>query len=73
MLSICGNWQDDKEKKRVEQLERKKEVQKLQDEEMCAIKSKVATGGSSKVTRAQIEDMAVMEKKMADGKWNVYI
>ncbi|OWF54127.1 hypothetical protein KP79_PYT15190 [Mizuhopecten yessoensis] len=57
---------DDKEKKRMEQLERKKELQKLHDEEMEGMKSKVSSGGSSKVTRAQIEDQIVTEKRIAD-------
>lgn len=47
---------DDKEKKRIEALERKKEAQRLLDEETSKIKGKTkeaVTGG--KVTRAQIE------------------
>ncbi|XP_019953843.1 coiled-coil domain-containing protein 124 [Paralichthys olivaceus] len=48
---------DDKEKKRLELLERKKENQRLLDEEFSMIKgkSKDAAGGG-KVTRAQIEE-----------------
>lgn len=51
-----GQRKDDKEKKRLELLERKKENQRLLDEETSRIKGKskdVLTGG--KVTRAQIE------------------
>ncbi|KAK3746948.1 hypothetical protein RRG08_030358 [Elysia crispata] len=43
---------DDKEKKRVEQLERKKELQQLHEQEMDSIKG--AKAHAAKVTRAQI-------------------
>ncbi|XP_035509183.1 coiled-coil domain-containing protein 124 [Morone saxatilis] len=55
---------DDKEKKRLELLERKKENQRLLDEESARIKGRAqkeaASGG--KVTRAQIEDVLQNEK-----------
>ncbi|XP_069137520.1 coiled-coil domain-containing protein 124-like [Argopecten irradians] len=57
---------DDKEKKRLEQLERKKELQRLHDEEMSGIKTKASSGGSSKVTRSQIETQLATEKRMAE-------
>ncbi|KAK7116261.1 coiled-coil domain-containing protein 124-A-like [Littorina saxatilis] len=44
---------DEKEKKRLEQLERKKELQKLADEEMSSMKG--AKANPVKVTRAQIQ------------------
>ncbi|XP_057696479.1 coiled-coil domain-containing protein 124 [Corythoichthys intestinalis] len=49
---------DDKEKKRLEVLERKKESQRLLDEENARIKGKAQKEGGSggKVTRAQIEE-----------------
>uniref|UniRef100_A0A4W5R3Y6 Coiled-coil domain containing 124 n=1 Tax=Hucho hucho TaxID=62062 RepID=A0A4W5R3Y6_9TELE len=52
---------DDKEKKRLEALERKKENQRLLDEEAAKIKGKAkeaaaAAAAASKVTRAQIEE-----------------
>lgn len=47
--------QDDKEKKRLEQLERKKELAKLHDEEQESIKSTKAKTPSAKLTRHQIE------------------
>lgn len=50
--------QDDKEKKRLELLERKKENQRLLDEENAKLKgrSQKETAPSGKVTRAQIEE-----------------
>lgn len=57
--------QDDKEKKRMELLERKKENQRLLDEENAKIKGRAqkeaASGG--KVTRAQIEEMLQNEQQ----------
>ncbi|XP_077441291.1 coiled-coil domain-containing protein 124 [Vanacampus margaritifer] len=49
---------DDKEKKKIELLERKKEAQRLLDEENASIKGKAQKEGGSggKVTRAQIEE-----------------
>lgn len=56
--------QDDKEKKRLELLERKKENQRLLDEESARIKGKAqkeaALGG--KVTRAQIDEVLQNER-----------
>lgn len=56
---------DDKEKKRVELLERKKENQRLLDEENARVKSRsqkeMADGG--KVTRAQIEETLQKEQE----------
>lgn len=52
-----GQRKDDKEKKRLELLERKKENQRLLDEEFSMIKGKSKeTAGGGKVTRAQIEE-----------------
>lgn len=48
--------QDDKEKKRLEQLQRKQELAKLHDEEQESLKSgKPKTAGSAKITRHQID------------------
>lgn len=56
--------QDDKEKKRLEILERKKENQRLLDEESARIRGRAqkeaASGG--KVTRAQIEELLQNEQ-----------
>ncbi|KAK7889824.1 hypothetical protein WMY93_025384 [Mugilogobius chulae] len=60
-----GQRKDDKEKKRLELLERKKENQRLLDEEASQIKGKstkeAVTGG--KVTRAQIEQTLQNEQQ----------
>lgn len=55
--------QDDKEKKRLELLERKKETQRLLDEECSTIKGKGLreAGPGGKVTRAQIEEVLLNE------------
>lgn len=58
---------DDKEKKRLELLERKKETQRLLDEETSKIKGKskeALTGG--KVTRAQIEQTLQNEQQQLE-------
>ena len=50
--------QEDKEKKKADQLERKKESQRLADEEMASIKSGASAAGSAvsgKVTRVDID------------------
>ncbi|NP_956859.1 coiled-coil domain-containing protein 124 [Danio rerio] len=47
---------DDKERKRLEALERKRENQRLLEEEDSKIKGKQTKEGPSKVTRAQIEE-----------------
>lgn len=56
--------QDDKEKKRLELLERKKENQRLLDEENAQLKGKAqkeaVSGG--KMTRAQIEEVLQNER-----------
>lgn len=56
--------QDDKEKKRLEALERKKENQRLLEEENAMLKGKsqkeAAAGG--KMTRAQIEEVLQNEQ-----------
>ncbi|KAG5850827.1 coiled-coil domain-containing protein 124 [Anguilla anguilla] len=55
---------DDKEKRRLEALERKKENQRLLEEEAARLKgksTKEASGG--KVTRAQIEDVLINEQR----------
>lgn len=54
----------DKEKKRLELLERKKENQRLLDEESASMKGKSQKelGGGGKVTRAQIEEVLQAEQ-----------
>lgn len=54
----------DKEKKRLELLERKKENQRLLDEESASIKGKSQKelGAGGKVTRAQIEEVLQAEQ-----------
>ncbi|XP_017268825.1 coiled-coil domain-containing protein 124 [Kryptolebias marmoratus] len=56
---------DDKEKRRLELLERKKENQRLLDEEAAQIKGKSQkeSGSGGKVTRAQIEEMIQNEQQ----------
>ncbi|XP_013866243.1 coiled-coil domain-containing protein 124 [Austrofundulus limnaeus] len=60
-----GQRKDDKEKKRMELLERKKENQRLLDEESAQIKGKAQreAGSGGKVTRAQIEQMIQNEQQ----------
>ncbi|XP_068446046.1 coiled-coil domain-containing protein 124 [Clinocottus analis] len=60
-----GQRKDDKEKKRLELLERKKESQRLLDEETSNIKGKSLreTGPGGKVTRAQIEEVLQNEQQ----------
>ncbi len=48
--------QDDKERKRLEALERKREKQRLFEEEEAKIKGKQTKEAPSKVTQAQIEE-----------------
>uniref|UniRef100_A0A4W6EXA8 Coiled-coil domain containing 124 n=1 Tax=Lates calcarifer TaxID=8187 RepID=A0A4W6EXA8_LATCA len=57
--------QDDKEKKRLELLERKKENQRLLDEENARLKGKAQreAGAGGKVTRAQIEEALQNEQE----------
>lgn len=57
--------QDDKEKKRMELLERKKENQRLLDEENARIKGRAQreAGSGGKVTRAQIRDALQNEQE----------
>ncbi|XP_010772687.1 coiled-coil domain-containing protein 124 [Notothenia coriiceps] len=52
-----GQRKDDKEKKRLELLERKKENQRLLDEETSTIKGKALREASERVTRAEIEEV----------------
>ncbi|XP_029286436.1 coiled-coil domain-containing protein 124 [Cottoperca gobio] len=54
-----GQRKDDKEKKRLELLDRKKETQRLLDEETSTIKGRALreAGPGEKVTRAQIEEV----------------
>ncbi|XP_050924170.1 coiled-coil domain-containing protein 124 [Lates calcarifer] len=56
---------DDKEKKRLELLERKKENQRLLDEENARLKGKAQreAGAGGKVTRAQIEEALQNEQE----------
>lgn len=60
-----GQRKDDKEKKRMELLERKKENQRLLDEENSKIKGKSTkeAGNGGKVTRAQIEEILENEQQ----------
>lgn len=55
---------DDKEKKRLEALERKRENQRLLEEESARLKGKAAQAAAigGKVTRAQIDDMLQNER-----------
>ncbi|KAI3368660.1 hypothetical protein L3Q82_025662 [Scortum barcoo] len=59
---------DDKEKKRLELLERKKENQRLLDEENAKIKGKAQreAGSGGKVTRAQIEETLQNEQQQQE-------
>lgn len=60
--------QDDKEKKRLELLERKKENQRLLDEENARLKgrSQQGAGSGGKVTRAQIEETLRNEQQQQE-------
>lgn len=60
-----GQRKDDKEKKRLELLERKKENQRLLDEESSRIRGKSTkeAGNGGKVTRAQIEEILENEQQ----------
>ena len=55
---------DEKEKKRLEQLEKKKELQKLHDEEMDSLKGAKTKDGSNKLSRADID--AIRERQQAE-------
>ena len=59
--------QEDKEKKRLDQLERKKELQKLHDEEMASV-SKRSQEQPSRLTRAQIEQNIERERWEKESK-----
>ncbi|XP_012737861.2 coiled-coil domain-containing protein 124 [Fundulus heteroclitus] len=65
-----GQRKDDKEKKRLELLERKKENQRLLDEEMARIKGKAQkeAGSGGKVTRAEIQEMLQNEQQQLETK-----
>lgn len=65
-MAIWYSFQEDKEKKRQEQLERKKELQKLHDEEMAAIK-KAGPVPQAKVTKAEIDKHIERERKEKEG------
>ncbi|XP_062854283.1 coiled-coil domain-containing protein 124 [Trichomycterus rosablanca] len=52
---VCVCVQDDREKKRLEALERKRENLRLLDEEAVKLKGKTSKEAPSKITRAQIE------------------
>lgn len=65
-MAYWSSFQEDKEKKRQEQLERKKELQKLHDEEMAAIK-KAGPVPQAKVTRAEIDKHIERERKQKEG------
>ncbi|MEQ2273526.1 hypothetical protein XENORESO_005321 [Xenotaenia resolanae] len=63
---------DDKEKKRLELLERKKENQRLLDEETAQIKGKSQkeAGSGGKVTRAQIQEILQNEQQQQQPEIN---
>ncbi|XP_038571516.1 coiled-coil domain-containing protein 124 [Micropterus salmoides] len=63
-----GQRKDDREKKRLELLERKKENQRLLDEESARLrgKSQKEAGSGGKVTRAQIEETLENEQQQHD-------
>lgn len=65
-MAYWYSFQEDKEKKRQEQLERKKELQKLHDEEMAAIK-KAGPVPHAKVTKAEIDKHIERERKEKEG------
>lgn len=65
-MAYWYSFQEDKEKKRQEQLERKKELQKLHDEEMAAIK-KAGPVPQAKVTKAEIDKHIERERKEKEG------
>ncbi|XP_063770481.1 coiled-coil domain-containing protein 124 [Pseudophryne corroboree] len=59
-----GQRKEEKEKRRLEQLERKKESQRLLDEEDARLKSKQAKAAApTKVTKAQIEETLHKEEE----------
>lgn len=64
MIACLLPLKGDKEKKRLELLERKKENQRLLDEESASMKGKSQKelGGGGKVTRAQIEEALQAEQ-----------
>ena len=57
--------QEEKERKKQEQLGRKQELKKLVDEEEASLKSKSPGGGATKVTRAEIAEAKAKEKVTA--------
>lgn len=60
--------QEEKEKRRLEQLERKKETQRLLEEEDSRLKGgKAPRVAPAKVTRAQIEDSLRKEQRAEPG------
>lgn len=60
--------QEEKEKRRLEQLERKKETQRLLEEEDSRLKGgKAPRVAPAKVTRAQIEDSLRREQRAEPG------
>lgn len=62
-----GQRKEEKEKRRVELLERKKENQRMLDEEDANLKGRpLKAVGSSKVTRAQIEETLNKEEEQKD-------
>ena len=60
---LLTTLQDERDKKRQEQLERKSELKKLANDEMASLKSKTTGGAASKVTRAQISETKAKEKQ----------
>ncbi|KAI5625726.1 coiled-coil domain-containing protein 124 [Silurus asotus] len=57
---------DEKEKKRLEALERKRESQRLLDEEDAKLKGRQTREAQSKITRAQIEQSLDQEQALKD-------
>lgn len=62
------SWQEEREKRRLEQLERKKELQRLLEEEDSKLKGKAPKQAApAKVTRAQIEETLRKDQQQEDG------
>ncbi|NXA74410.1 CC124 protein, partial [Thryothorus ludovicianus] len=57
-------WKEEREKRRLEQLERRKELQRLLEEEDSKLKGKSPKQGNpGKITRAQIEENVRREQQ----------
>uniref|UniRef100_A0A671PL70 Coiled-coil domain containing 124 n=1 Tax=Sinocyclocheilus anshuiensis TaxID=1608454 RepID=A0A671PL70_9TELE len=66
LVCVCVLVQDDKERKRLEALERKRENQRLFEEEVGKIKGKQTKEAPGKVTRAQIEENLQSEQNVKE-------